>query len=288
MAAEGLLRRVVGLVESRPTDTWNVTTAADCADLLRRLGEYSAEVFAEFAEAVLKWIEAVTARAPSAADESPLPLAAARLMRLLLGISTATGGGDGDSDGGDGGGNSGEAGCATLRALIALLKGHRPDGAVQAVGCDALAGYAATDAPALAQYGGVKTLLFAMRGHIRDIDVQAPAVRGLRHVAAAEKCRTLVVSANGVPMIAASLRRHDNDASLQADGAAALSSLLETDAGVSALRGASDGIEVLVHAMRHVAGETLASAVVGLRRVVEGEPALRARAERANGRKFLE
>jgi hypothetical protein len=74
-----------------------------------------------------------------------------------------------------------DAAAAALKPLLALLKAQRTDAEVQVAGCDALARYARAGAVAIAHAGGVKTLLFAMRQHIKKEEARtARALAGTR------------------------------------------------------------------------------------------------------------
>ena len=116
----------------------------------------------------------------------------------------------------------------------------------------------------------------------------------LRAVAAAgaDGCAVLV-QANAPAMVAAVMKRHDGaDAdALQADGCATLAAVVASgDAGAAAVAKAADGVEVLVGALlrRGVAdADAGAEGRKALVQLVEADPALRKRVERANGAKFL-
>jgi len=99
----------------------------------------------------------------------------------------------------------------------------------------------------------------------------------------------VIVAANGVAMLAAVMKRHDACVSVQSDGCFTLAALSASTEGLQALAKATDGVEAVVGSLRGRAGDeqALASGKAALVRLVEADPGLRVRVERANGRKYL-
>ena len=191
---------------------------------------------------------------------------------------------------------------APLAPLLALMRGRRDDGDVQAAACEALARLASggeARAKAIVREGGVKPLLFAMRTHIKRADVAGAAVGALRRCAAVnDKVRAIMVAAGTVPMVCAVLKRHDLMPQLKRDGTATLAALvLASDEGARAAAADAHGVEALVGGLMHCGKDpddgkmrepqTLASGRDALKKLVDEAPALRQRVERANGKRFL-
>ena len=115
-----------------------------------------------------------------------------------------------------------------------------------------------------------------------------------------------VLSANGVAMLAAVLKRHDGSSSVQCNGYATLSALA-LGSRLEALAKASDGVEALVGSLRHCAqapaprdrtdapssvatlemGKTALRALHSNMSTLEPSGELHRRIERANGSRFL-
>ena len=188
-----------------------------------------------------------------------------------------------------------------LPPLLALMRAQRADLEVQLVACtalDALARGGASRAKAVVREGGVKALLFALRTHMKSPEVGLAAVSTLRHCSAVnDKVAAIMVAANAPPMLCAVLKRHDLLLPLQRDGCAALANLVLRSAdGAKATVAAADGIEALVGGLvrcrereggRVADPEALASGCDALLKLVEAEPGLLTRVERANGKRFL-
>jgi hypothetical protein len=182
---------------------------------------------------------------------------------------------------------------AALCPLLAYLKQHRASEAVQLNGCSALAFYSRHERGKriLASVGAVKTILFAMRTHIRSEEIQSFAVGALRHISLGnDTCVETLVSANAIAMLAAVLRRHDAHPQVQSDGCACLGELvLRSAEGLAAFIKDKDATEALVGALRHCSTDERAflrgrEALCAL--AVTG-PTFVKRIERANGSKFL-
>lgn len=220
---------------------------------------------------------------------------------------------------------------AALGPLISLLKAHRSHFEVQCEGCRALASYlqhesaSVASASVVVRTGGVKALLFAMRTHIKKEQLQEHAMLALRLLcvgataqdspgaaisakATSSTSQMTVLSANGVAMLAAVLKRHDGSSSVQCNGCATLSALaLGSQAGLEALAKASDGVEALVGSLRHCAqapaprdrtdapssvatlemGKAALRALHSNMSTLEPSGELHRRIERANGSRFL-
>jgi hypothetical protein len=180
-----------------------------------------------------------------------------------------------------------------LRPLLACMKEHRASEAVQLSGCSALAfcsRHARYQRP-LARCGAVKTILFAMRTHIRSEDTQSFAVRALRHMSLGDdSCVEALVNANAIAMLAAVLRRHDAHLQVQSDGCACLGELvLRSAEGLAAAVKDKDATEALVGALRQCSMDERAflRGQEALRGLAAVGPTFVKRIERANGSKFL-
>lgn len=210
---------------------------------------------------------------------------------------------------------------SALAPLVSLLKARRAHFELQCEGCAALVNYlhggSVAAATAVVRAGGVKALLFAMRSHIKKEQVQEHAVHALRLLcvgavmpgstvaavsteAALAANQTAVVSANGVAMLTAVLKRYDASASIQHNGCATLGAIaLGSKAGLEALAMASEGVEALINSLRCCADAEGDAHVPAAAFALEmGRTALRTlfwlksselcqRIERANGKRFL-
>lgn len=186
-----------------------------------------------------------------------------------------------------------EAPPMALRPLLAYLKQHRTSEAVQLNGCSALAfcSRQARSARSLACCGAAKTILFAMRTHIRSEDVQSIAVKALLHISLGdETCVGALISANAIAMLAAVMRRHDAHPQVQSDGCACLGELvLRSAEGLAAVVKDKDATEALVGALRYCSMDKRAflRGQEALRALAAAGPTFTKRIERANGSKFL-
>ena len=180
-----------------------------------------------------------------------------------------------------------------LQLLLARMKLHRALESAQFAGCTAIA--VCADRPefreTLACYGAIKTLLFAMRSHIRSEDVQASAMRALRLIAlGSDACISIMVTSNAVAMLSAVLKRYDNHRTIPSNGCGCLGDIILRSAdGKMAFVKDKDGTEALVGALRGCCAqdEAFLRGKDALQALAKSDPALVKRIERANGSKFL-
>ena len=183
----------------------------------------------------------------------------------------------------------------TLASVLEVLKFCRIDVEATIHGCKALSIFTQKcerGGRSVARFGGVKILLFAMRTHIRNSDVQIYVLRILRDVAlTSDGCRKLMIRDGATAMIVAALRRHDTEAHIQANGGTCLAELvLASNDGASSLLTVTDGIEALVHSFLlsiNEAPSMTARSVETVQALIKMDASLAKRIERANGAKFL-
>ncbi|KAL1529832.1 hypothetical protein AB1Y20_000764 [Prymnesium parvum] len=221
-------------------------------------------------------------------DSIVLQMAKSKLQRALAALEAAL------LSGAKAGANLDDPELAALRPLIALMKTHRGEPEVQWIGCQALADLSQIPvlAKEVARVGSIKTILLAMKSHIKNEEVQAEAVRAIQGISvASDGCRKLLVDNFAVPMLIAVMKRHSLVVELQRNGCVALTELIlgSNGEGRTALQKEREGVEVMVSSMLLCAAEGCfyTSAQIALQSLADADASLVSRIARANGKKYL-
>jgi hypothetical protein len=142
-----------------------------------------------------------------------------------------------------------------IKAVVAAMKNHLNNAAVQQYGCIILMGIAvlAENKPkvavAVAGAGGIEAVVAAMNEHAGDAVVQEFGCGALANIAALAENQPKVAAAKGIEAVVAAMKAHTDVAAIQKKGCWALSNIAMLDDNQPKVA-AAKGIEAVVAAMR--------------------------------------